>query len=167
MSDLPNSDKKIRLAAIIAQMNGGSIAGFAAVCAVAVLLFGDLYGFVVGIAVSVSGGLELRGGRLLKTRDPRAITWLVGSQLYLMAVLWCYAAYNLWSFDKADPRARFSPDLKEMVLSLLPDPYMADAMITITLYATWLTLILVVLIYQGGLSLYYLSRKKYLYPTAE
>ena len=144
-----------------------SVAGFAALCALVVLLLGDFLGFGIGLAVSVSGLLELRGNRLLLQRHMKAILWLVVSQLYLIVVLWAYAAYQLQKFDPENPWAIFSPEFKDLILSINPDAYLIEAMIRITYPATYFALILAVLIYQGGLSLYYLSRKKYLYADRD
>jgi hypothetical protein len=167
MIDPQICDKKIRRATAISKLNGWSVAGFAGLCALAVLVFGDWFGFMVGVAVALSGFMELRGSRLLGNKNPGAISWLVGSQIYLIAVLWYYASFNLLTFDKSDPWGMFSPGLKDLILGIQPDQYLVEEMLIMTYYATYLSLILVVLIYQGGLCLYYLSRKKYLYPVAE
>ena len=92
---------------------------------------------------------------------------LVESQVYLIIVLWCYSVFNLATFDSADPWARFSPGFKDLILSVNPDVYMVEALLKVSYQATYISLILVVLIYQGGLYLYYFSRRKYLYPASE
>ena len=161
------SEKRIQRAISISQINGWSVAGFAALCALAILLMGDWVGFAIGLAVSASGGMELRGHRLLKDRNGQAFPWLVGSQLYLIAVLWAYAAFQLMQFDSANPWASFPPEFKDLMLSINPDQYLVEALLRITYPTTYFSLILAVLIYQGGLSLYYLSRKKYLYAETE
>lgn len=161
------SEKKIQHALTLSRINGWSIVSFAALCSIVVLLMGDLFGFVVGVAVSISGVMELRGNRLLTNKDARAFLWLGVSQIYLIAVLWVYATYQLLRFDSEDPWAMFSPEVKELILSINPDPYLVEAMIRITYPVTYFTLILVVLIYQGGLCLYYISRKKYLYAEQD
>lgn len=140
-----------------------SVAGFAALCALVVLLFGDFLGFAIGLAVSVSGLVELVGSRLLQRKELKSIVWLTLSQLYLIVVLWAYSIYQLRVFEPDNPWAIFSPEFKDLILSINPDAYLIEALIRITYPATYFALILVVLIYQGGLCIYYLSRKKYLY----
>ena len=161
------ADKKIQRALWISQVNGWSIAGVAGLSALVVILFGQVFGFLVGIAVAVGGLMELRGGRLLSNGSAVGIRWLAASQVYLMAVLWSYAGYSLTQFDKSDPWARFSPHFKDFVLKINPDVYLVELMLEFSYYATYISLIIAVLIYQGGLCLYYLSRKKYLYVERE
>jgi hypothetical protein len=161
------SEKKIQRAIKLSRLNGWSVAGFAGLCAVVVLPLGSFFGFVVGFAVALSGIMELRGHALLKQRSVSSIPWLVGSQVYLIAVLWAYASYNIMHFDAEDPWARFSPGFKDLILSINPDVYLVEAMLKIAYSATYFSLIIAVLLYQGGLCLYYLSRKKYLYAEGE
>lgn len=161
------SEKKIQRVLTLSRINGWSIVSFAALCSLVVLLMGDFFGFFIGIAVSSSGLMELRGNRLLTNKDARASLWLVVSQIYLIAVLWVYAAYQLLRFDSEDPWAMFSPEFKDRILSINPDAYLVEVMIRITYPVTYFALILVVLIYQGGLCLYYISRKKYLYAEQD
>ena len=160
-------ERKIQRAASLSKINGWSIAGFAALCTVVVLLMGDWLGVAIGLSVTTAGVMELRGHRLLVAREASAFSWLVGSQLVLMFVLWSYAAYQLFSFDSADPWARFSQAFKDLMLSINPDAHLVEALLRITFQATYLALILTVFIYQGGLAFYYFSRKKYLYAKGE
>ena len=157
------SEKKIQRVLTLSRINGWSIVSFAALCSIVVLLMGDLFGFGVGVAVTISGVMELRGHRLLTNRDSSAFFWLGASQMYLVAVLWAYATHQLLKFDSDNPWAMFPPEFKELILSINPDTYLVEALIRITYPATYFVLILVVLVYQGGLCLYYISRKKYLY----
>lgn len=159
--------KKIRRAIQISKINGWSIAGFAGLCAFVVLLFGDVFGFVVGMAIAFGGWMELRGHQLLKLGSAKAIGWLVFSQFYLITVLWIYCVNHIIRFDPSDPWSRFSPEIKKLILTINPDTYLIEELLKISYYATYVSVILVVLIYQGGLSLYYLSLKKYLVAASE
>ena len=106
--------EKIRRAQQVSQINGWTIFGFAALCALVAFILKDIYGFLVGFAVSFSGLMELRGHFTLKQRMRSAINWLVFSQLYLMVVLWLYCLNNIFRFDHSDLWARFSPDFKNV-----------------------------------------------------
>jgi hypothetical protein len=163
MQDEAISEKKILKALAISRLNGWSVAGFAGLCGLLVLVLGDVFGFMIGLAVAASGMMELQGNRLLRRRETSAFIWLAGSQVYLMVVLWAYASFNIMSFDKEDPWARFSPSIKEFILSINPDVYLVETMLKVSYFATYIALIVAVLIYQGGLCLYYFSRKKFLY----
>lgn len=158
------SQNKIRRGIRTSRINSWSIIGFASLSSIGVFFFGDFYGALVGLAVALSGCMELRGSLLLAKGSLASIRWLVSSQLYLIAVLLGYSYNNLVSFDASDPWARFSPGLKDLILAINPDVYLVETMLTLSYYAVYVSLIVAVLIYQGGLSLYYLSRKKYLYP---
>ena len=86
---------------------------------------------------------------------------------YLIAVLWAYAGDQLLRFDSDDPWALFPSEFKDLILAINPDEYLVEALLRITYPATYFSLILVVLIYQGGLCLYYFSRRKYLYAEQD
>ena len=167
MGEEATFERKIQRAISVSRINGWSIAGFAGLCTLVVLLMGDWLGVVIGLSVAASGVMELRGNRLLVAREKKAFGWLIGSQIVLMAVLWVYASYQLIRFDPRNPWAMFSEEFKDLILSINPDVYLVEAMLRFTVQATYLALILAVLIYQGGLCLYYFSRKKYLYPEEE
>ena len=160
-------ERKIQRAISVSRINGWSIAGFAGLCTIVVLLMGDWLGFLIGLSVTAAGVMELKGYRLLVERKENAFVWLAGSQAFLMIVLWAYAFYQLIRFDPDNPWAMFSPEFKKLILSVNPDVYLVEAMLRFTVQATYLALILAVFIYQGGLCLYYFSRKKYLYPEVE
>jgi hypothetical protein len=160
------SEKKMRRAEQFSRVNSWSIIGFALLSSVAVLFLGNIYGVLVGLAVALGGYFELRGHRYLLKREVSAIPWLVGSQLYLIIVLWGYSLNNLLTFDASNPWAAFSPGFKDLVLSINPDVQLVEAMLKVSYFLMYLSLILAVLIYQGGLSLYYLTLKKILYPTS-
>ena len=158
------SRKKIRRVTNISRLNGWSILAVAGLSALVSLVLGHVFGVVIGCAVAVSGYFELRGHQRLVARKGGAVAWLVISQWYLMIVLWSYCVINLYHFDSSNPWAMFSPRFKEFILAINPDAYLIESMLTVSYYATYISLILAVFIYQGGLSLYYLSVKKYLYP---
>lgn len=167
MDEESASEKKIQRAIGVSRVNGWSVATFAGMCSLVVAFFGDVFGFLIGLVVCLSGVMEIHGSRLLRGGSKSAFNWLVESQVYLIIVIWCYSVFNLATFDSADPWARFSPGFKDLILSVNPDVYMVEALLKVSYLATYISLILVVLIYQGGLCLYYFSRRKYLYPASE
>jgi len=160
-------DKKLKRASRISFLNGWSIIVVAGFSSLIVLVLGEWLGFLIGSLVALGGYLELRGSLLLRSRARHAVQWLVVSQVFLMLILWSYAYYSLSLFDPADPWSRFSPQFKDLMLTINPDKYLVEALLKYSYYAVYLTLILTVLIYQGGLCLYYFSRKKYLYLNSE
>lgn len=167
MKGKATSEERIRRVIQLSRINGWSIVGFAGLCAIVVLLFGDLFGFSVGVAIAVGGWMELHGNQLLKKQNIIAFRWLAGSQIYLIIVLWSYCYNNIVRFDPSDPWERLSPEFKNLILSINPDTYLIEELLKVTYYATYIAVIVTVLIYQGGLCLFYLSRKKYLYSASE
>ena len=160
------SEKRIRRAEQISRVNSWSIIGFAGLSSVVVLFLGNFYGVLVGLAVVLGGYFELRGHQYLRKREISAIPWLVGSQLYLIVVLWAYSLKNLLSFDASNPWAPFSRGMKEFILAINPDVQLVEGMLKVSYFLVYLSLILAVLIYQGGLSIYYMVLKKLLYPAS-
>ncbi len=165
MRDVVHAERKINRAILISRLNGWSIVIVALLSVLVTLFAKSLFGTVVGLAVLVAGYLELRGHKLLVSRNISAVSWLTISQWYLMAVLFAYSIINLVQFDANDPWAPFSSSFKELVLAINPDVYLVETMLKISYHAVYVSLIVAVLVYQGGLSIYYFSLKKYLYAN--
>lgn len=167
MKDLVLSERKINRAVQISRLNGWSIVVVALLSVLVTVFAKSLFGTLIGVAVFVGGYLELRGHKLLVARKASAVSWLVISQWYLVAVLFAYSIINLVRFDANDPWAPFSASFKDLVLAINPDVYLVETMLKVSYYAVYVSLILAALIYQGGLSVYYLSLKKFLYANSQ
>lgn len=167
MMDVVLAERKINRAVLISRLNGWSIVIVALLSVLVTIFAKSLLGTVIGLAVFVGGYLELRGHKLLVSRNISAVTWLAISQWYLMTVLFAYSIINLVRFDTNDPWASFSSSFKDLILAINPDVYLVETMLRVSYYAVYASLILTVLIYQGGLAIYYLSLKKYLYANSQ
>lgn len=139
----------------ISRLNGWSVAVFAGLCTLVSLVFGDLVGSGIGLLVVASGVMEIHGHRLLKRRDVGGMTWLVRSQLFLLSVILVYSVTRLFSFDSEYILSNLTPELE----ALLRENGITRAEI-IPLVQTFFrafygAVILVTVIYQGGMAFYY------------
>ncbi|MFZ5497332.1 MAG: hypothetical protein ACOZE5_18580 [Verrucomicrobiota bacterium] len=140
---------------------------------VIVAALGGLYTAVRGGWVETAGALlvvlagagELHGRRRLLGQDLRGVSWLVGSQLFLLAVIWAYAWWRWRFFDPAALWAEFPAfartelDRQMLAAGLAPEfdrPLVLQMMNTLTC----LLLAFLTLLYQGGLAAYYALNRR-------
>ena len=148
--------KSLNRVLLISAMNGGSVACLGVIGVLISLVWGGWLGAFVCLLITVSGGMELTGRSRLKQGRREAGKLLKASQLWLFLVIVCYAGYQLWSFDRQDPLAIFSPELQEMLkTSLGPDSPGMGVLIAKAYDAVYISLIVAAFLYQGGLWLYY------------
>jgi hypothetical protein len=153
----------------LSRLNGWSVALFAGVCTLVSLALVDPIGISVCLLVALGGALEVRGQRMLTRRDADGMRWLVRSQFVVLGVIWTYAATRLASFDAGYLQEQVIPNARELLsaLGMNFDLVLGQAgldsntvvpfvrLMFVTLYGS---LMLVTLIYQGGLALYYRHR---------
>jgi hypothetical protein len=150
----------------ISRLNGWSVALGAGLCSLVALPFGGLIGLGVGLFVTIGGVMELRGNRRLRRRDPDGMTLLVRSQLVVLGAIWIYALPRLLSFDPAYLQDQVIPNLRELMSasgadldSLLAQGGLNTKDIVPLVHLVFVILygsvLLVTLVYQGGLALYY------------
>jgi len=144
----------------IALLDGWSIAIFAGLCALVSLVFGDLVGGIIGLIVAAGGVVELRGVRRLQQHDADGgMTLLIRAQLIVLGSIWAYALGKLFSFDPQTAMGNMTPDMKEMIDQVGLSTTDINHLVSLTFYATYATVLVVTLIYQGGLALYYSRRR--------
>jgi len=136
----------------IARINGWSIA---IVCGLSLLFSGSFGGAAVSAAALVSPVMELMGSYAEERGDQARLHWLPRSQLLLLAVILAYSLFNLVAFDAAQELAGMSPDTREMLVGLVGDESMLRDVMALAAKLVYSTLIVVALLYQGGLFLYY------------
>jgi hypothetical protein len=161
--------RRFAFAIKLAKWNGVSLLLAAAISLV-------LSAFDTGLLLSAAmlggcGWLELAAGRRLGRHEPRALIWLAGNQLLLLAAVAIYAGLQVRAVlaGQASLLAELQrhPERAGM-LAAVDDPAltdMIDSMDDMYRYGQLLVyavLIGVSLILQGGAALYYLSRRRYL-----
>jgi len=149
-----------------ARLDGWSIVAVAGLCALVSLAFGDLVGASTGLLVTFGGALEVHGCRLLRRNDASGMRWLRRSQLVVLGTIWAYALSRLLSFDAGYLRSDVIPDARAILAShgINLDDFLDQAgvepeqvvpLVRLFFVVLYGTLLLVTLIYQGGLYLYY------------
>jgi hypothetical protein len=122
----------------------------------------DVTGAVVGLIFSGAGAIELHGVGLLRSHRASGMRWLVMSQLYLVTAVLAYVASQV-------ARPNLAPIMQFITASPLADIYeqlAADRGVTLkefmlsSFYKFYFSVAVLTVIYQGGMTLYYLRRRR-------
>jgi hypothetical protein len=140
----------------VARFDGVSVLGVAGAFALISAASRDVSGAVIGLLVAAAGAIELHGVTMLRVGRPGGMRWLVASQLYLMATMLGYVALRIASPDIAS--------IKPIVTSELAEQIQAAGMSVDQFLLEFLRLVYFVVaaatvLYQGGMTLYYLRRR--------
>jgi hypothetical protein len=147
----------------VARLDGLSVMWFAGFFALVAAANGDFRGAIVGVIIAAAGAIELHGAALLRHGAARGVNWLVGSQLYLMAAVIGYCAYQL-----AHPILPVLPSgsesfvtfFKPMIELTAQQLQMTTEEYLLMIYRlTFRLLALLTFFYQGGMAVYYLQRR--------
>jgi len=148
--------KPIRRTVSIAKFDGWGIAIFAALT-----FAGGLFhwlGFVLGAAMATVAFIELAGAQRLRTLDLTAPRALALNQIFLGSVLLLYAIYSLWSLTHDTSFISSQLSSADMAQLGADIPRLAK-LIGWLIYGT---LACVAIFFQGGLALFYFSRRKHM-----
>ena len=153
---MDEKEKIIRKVASVAKWNGGSIALFGGLSTLVSLALQDWGYVLLGIAVTSSGVLELKGRKKLLQGQADAGKWLKGSQLWLIALIFGYAGFQILGFDPSNPLKDLPPDAVDQlkVIFGMSDSEFGEY-VTLLNYAVYSLVMLVTFLYQGGMWLYY------------
>ena len=110
----------------------------------------------MGVFIAGAGALELHGVGLLRNGYARGTTWLVWSQLYLLAVVLFYVGLRLSHVDIEPLRRSLTDDLRESIANsgLSEDEFLRIVYVTSTAVFGVVTFF-----YQGGMAFYYQRRR--------
>jgi hypothetical protein len=149
----------------IARVDGWSIVIVAAVGGIFSLLQGGWLGATTALLVVLAGAGELNGRRLLLRNDVRGTTWLIGAQLFLLIVIWVYAWYRWRYFDPtalwAELPALAQAEIDRQLFAAGLEPALdRPLLLQVMNVLVCAVLAFVTLLYQGGLGLYYTSRRR-------
>jgi hypothetical protein len=147
----------------IARFDGLSVLVLAGFFALISAASGDVSGAAFGLLIAAAGAIELHGMALLRTIDRRGMTWLVSSQLYLMTVVLGYVGYRMANSD-SDPlvklvKSAVATDGVELQQAGL-DPAKVVADFPAQLRLLYLAVAGLTILYQGGMAIYYIRRRK-------
>ena len=126
----------------------------------------DLTGIIASIVLLGIGIIEYIGARRLRAGDPRAATLLMRNQLLFLAMIALYCIVQLATFSvERMKNEALSPEVRA---ELAAAPQMAHEIDTdlekwgtLTHYALYSSLLVVSIFFQGGLALYYGTRRKH------
>ncbi|MDO8543727.1 MAG: hypothetical protein Q7S40_25070 [Opitutaceae bacterium] len=140
----------------LARVDGTGVLAVAGFFACVSAAGGDFLGAIVGLLVAGAGAIELHGAALLRQGEERGITWLVGSQFFLLTTILSYCGMRLLYLEIPP----IPDELRPMI-----EMSAAQAGLGVTEYlklvyrlGLWMVA-LVSLLYQGGMMLYYLRRR--------
>jgi hypothetical protein len=122
--------------------------------------FRDVAGATIGLLIAAAGAIELHGVSLLRVGSPRGMTWLVSSQLYLLAVILAYAGFRIvkpdidWMMPYVTGEAAEPLQQAAQEMGLTVNQFLVESMRKFYVLVAALTLV-----YQGGMMVYYLRRR--------
>ena len=140
--------------------NGWSIVIIAGVATLVSLVFWDKIGLLVGLLVTSGGGMELYGRHLVSGGERGGMPWMMNAQLLLIGVICFYCVIRLMNFDSSEVLRLLPPDMKSSLMQL---GVSMDSMVLMMKKMTRIVyggVIVLTLIYQGGM--YFFYRRKML-----
>jgi hypothetical protein len=159
MPDSP-AEKSLRRVLLISAIDGWSITVFAGLCTLISLLFGEWVGVYIGGTITCAGIIELRGRARLLNGNLTGLSWLIGAQVLVLATIGLYAFRNLLAFDQAAIMANLTPEMREYLELSGIAVSTVESLLKPVYHALYLTVITVTLLFQGGLALFYFSRRE-------
>ena len=153
---MADTERTLRRVALVSGLNGWTMVVFGLLCVVATLALGGGWWALLAAGIGASGVMELVGRGKLKSGRPDAGRWLTFSQLWLLALIVLYGAYQLASFDAESVMKSVSSALDQQSLHEMGlDEAAAKDLVRKVYYTLYISVIGVGLLYQGGLCLYY------------
>jgi hypothetical protein len=109
--------------------------------------------------VTAAGVLDLRGRARLIRGEQSSLALLVRAQLLILGVIWLYSFENLIAFDQTALMAAVTPEMRSALSQAGVSLSDLEPLVKPVYFGLYLTVIGVTLLFQGGLALYYQSRK--------
>jgi len=116
----------------------------------------DVPGAAIGVLVAGAGALELHGVGLLSQGDKRGVSWLIGSQLYLLVIVLAYVGYRTQHLDLESVRMVLSSEQRETIAAAGLDE---NKFLRIVANISNAIFGVITFLYQGGMALYYHRRR--------
>jgi L-fucose mutarotase/ribose pyranase (RbsD/FucU family) len=156
--EIPSPEKILQRVLVVAAVDGWSVTILAVLGSLVSLLLGDLSGALVGVFVFAAGFTELRGRRRLQRGDAAGVALLVRAQLLLLSVILVYCVSRLGSFDGETVMGNLTPELQAALAEAGVQRADILPLVRIAFYGTYGTVIIVSIVFQGGLAWYYRQR---------
>lgn len=141
----------------IGRLHGGCVLYVAGIFALLSAMAGDPVGAITALWVAGAGAGEHHGATMLGHGKPDGLHWLVGSQIFLFVGIGAYCAVRLIHFELPPIPRTVRPLLEANAATLGVG---VEELLTAA-YRLTLKLVLVLSVfYQGGLGLYYFSKRR-------
>ena len=154
-----SSEKTLRNVLTISVIDGWSVTLFAGFCTLVSLAFGEWIGVYIGGLITASGVMGLHGRRKLLRGDANGMNGLVRAQVVILATIGLYAFRNLLAFDEATIMEGLTSEMRTVLDQYGISTDTLRAMLKPVYYGFYLVVIGLTLLFQGGLALFYHSRK--------
>ena len=158
MPDSP-AEKSLRRVLFISAMDGWSVALFAGLCTFISLLGFEWIGIFIGGIITACGVLELRGRRQIIDGNAGGLKWLVRAQVIILVTVLLYASENLLAYNEAALLAEITPEIRNAMSQAGISFNDLRPMLKPVYFGLYLTVIGLTILFQGGLALYYQSRR--------
>lgn len=139
-----------------ARLNGTWVLAMGGTFALIGATGGEYVGVMAWLLVAGTGAMALHGATLLHEGEPRGTDWLVGGQLFCLALILSLCAWQLTHVDLAPLRAAVTDDMRS---SFKQTGLTEDEFLLLTYRLSYGILALVALLYPGGMALYYHRRR--------
>jgi hypothetical protein len=122
-------------------------------------------GALIAVGVCVVGLVERRGARRLRQADPSAARLLGRNQLAFLALIILYCAVQMIAFARGGTAFLLSPETRSAAADVPDiakqlDSLMAPGFLPLLVYGFYGLVIVLSIFSQGGLALYYFTRRK-------
>ncbi len=146
----------------VARRDGLTVVVIAGGFAILSAMAGSAIGAAVGIVITGAGVFELHGVSSLRAHRATGMSWLIGSQVYLMFAVLAYCIWRLDSFDVVAARELIegSAQLRSLVHDNGQSVTQFIETLRKTYIACYMLVALLTVLYQGAMALYYLRRRK-------
>jgi len=131
------------------------------------LIWPSFSGALITAGLCVIGVVEFMGYRKLRQADPAAARWLGTNQLAFLGLIAFYCLLQMLTFSSADAKAAaLSPEFRAQ-LNAAPDmtreiDNIIEQWAPLVTYGFYSLVLVLSVLFQGGLAWYYFTRRKFL-----
>lgn len=167
VQEAARSYKPIKKASRVALGSAVTTLAIGAIAVPFTLVWPSFASALVTVGVCVVGVVEFLGYQKLKQADPAAARWLATNQLAFLGLIMLYCAIQMLTFSPEEVKAAaLSPETRAQ-LNAAPDmardiDRMIEQWAPLVTYGFYSLVIVLSIFFQGGMALYYFTRRKWL-----
>jgi len=148
-------------------INGKSVSIFSALILLSAIYSNNFVGIIISVLIICSGLIELYGRKLLLAKNPLAALLLPASQFGLVLVIWVYSTFQYMAYDAVEAMSMLSPQSLDTIKGMVTNDDEFVSLVGTIWHTTYIVVMLVTAIYQGGLGIYYYKGSRYLLANPE